>query len=59
MTRVKEVVGLYHFYKGDNFCDFLFVFLYTKPVLKGVYSKRKEFALKFFPFSVDPFPEGR
>ena len=32
------------------------------PFLKGVYSKRKEFAplgSKFFPFRVDPFPERR
>ena len=24
-------------YKGDNFCDFLFAFLYSSPLLKGVY----------------------
>ena len=24
------------FYKGDIFCDNLFAFLYTKPILKGV-----------------------
>ena len=35
---------IYHnFYKGDNFCNILFVFLHTKFVLKGVYSKKKEF----------------
>ena len=30
--------------KGVNFCDFLYAFLYTKPLLKGAFSKRKEFA---------------
>ena len=47
------------FYKGDNFCDFLFAFLHTKL---RVYSNRKEFTAcgsKFFLFRVDPFPEGR
>ena len=33
------LVIFYHFYKGDSFCDFLFVFLYIKPLLKGIYSK--------------------
>ena len=51
------------FQKGDNFNDYLFAFLHTKPLLKrgllwkGVYSKRKEFApkgSKFLPFRVDP-----
>ena len=45
-----------HVYKGDRYCDFLFAFQHTKPLLtKGVYSKRKEFAPlwnKFFPFRV-------
>ena len=34
----------------------------SNPFLKGFYSKRKEFAptgSKFFPFTVDPFSEGR
>ena len=39
------------------------VLYYTpSPILKEVNSKRKEFApngSKFFPFRVDPFPEGR
>ena len=46
------------FTKKDDFCDFLFVFLHIKPLQKGVYSKRKEFApngSKFFPFRVDYF----
>ena len=50
------------FVKGDNFCDLLFNFLDIKPILKGVYSKRKEFAphgSKFFLFKVDPISEGR
>ena len=32
------------FYEGDKFCDFLFAFLHTNPLFKGIYSKRKEFA---------------
>ena len=50
------------FHKGNNFCDFLLVFLHTNPILKMVYSKRKEFAphvSKFFPFRVDPFSEEK
>ena len=41
------------FYKGDNFCDLLFMFLYMNPLLKRAFSERKEFTLlwsKFFPF---------
>ena len=30
------------FDKEDNLCDFLLAFLYIKPLLKRVYSKRKE-----------------
>ena len=47
-------------YKGDNFGDFLFALLHTKPLLKRVYLK--EFAPKgnkFFSFTVDSFSEGR
>ena len=50
-----------HFYKGDNFCDFLFTFLLTKSLLKKFDSKRKEFApkgSKFFPCRLDPFTKG-
>ena len=32
------------FDKGDNFCDILFAFPYTKHFWKGVYSKRKKIA---------------
>ena len=49
------------FYKGDNFCDFMFALLYIKSLLKNIYSKKKEFApcgSKFFPFRVDSFSEG-
>ena len=51
-----------NFYKDDNLCDFLFAFLRTKSLIKGVNSKRKEFAptgSKFFPFRVDRLSEGR
>ena len=36
-----------HFYKGDNFCEFLFAFFFFASVSfwKEVYSKKKEFAL--------------
>lgn len=30
--------------QGDNFWDIPFAFLYTKPLLKWVYNKRKDFA---------------
>ena len=49
------------FYKGDKLRNFMFAFLLIKTLLKGVHSKRKEFAprgSKFFPFRVDPFSEG-
>ena len=48
--------------KRDNVWDSLFAFLrQIKPLLKRVFSKRKEFASmgsKFFPFRVDPFSEA-
>ena len=50
------------FYKGHNFCNFMFAFLHTKSLLKEVYTKKKTFASKgnkFFHFKVDPFSEGR
>ena len=40
---------LCHFYKGDNFCDFLFKFLYNKSRLSGL--------SKLFLFREDAFPE--
>ena len=52
----------HHFYKGDNFCDFMFAFLHITPHLNRAYFKRKEFpptGRKFFPFKVGPFSEGR
>ena len=30
--------------KGDNFCEFLFASVHTKPLSNGVYSKTKELA---------------
>ena len=41
---VVVVRGTILFYNRDNFCDFLFAFLHTKPLLRRGYSKRKEFA---------------
>ena len=34
------------FNKGDNCCDFLFAYKLVYPLLKGVYSYRKEFTQK-------------
>ena len=56
--RRLYIPGRFFFKKRDNFCDFLFGFLRTRPVLKRVHSKRKELAPKgsqFFPFREDPF----
>ena len=42
------------FYKGDNFCDFLFAILYMNLFLKGVYCKKKEsasFGSKYYQVS--------
>ena len=61
------------FYKGDNFCVFLYALLHPKPFWKGSTVKGKNllpmgansFLLeythwsKFFPFTVDPFLKGR
>ena len=52
------------FYKGENFCDFLFVFCSVSsqvPFLKGSTLKGKNLlplGSKFFPFRVDLFSEG-
>ena len=49
------------FYTRENFCDFLFAFTYTNPLLKRGLLIRKEFApsgSKFFPYGVDPFSDG-
>ena len=48
-------------YKGDNFWEYLFALLNTKPLLERVYFKKKEFAptgSKFFHFRVDPCSKG-
>ena len=55
-----DTLGIFSgiFFKGDNFHDFLFAFLHSKPLLKGVYSKKEEFALigsRFFRLRVDLF----
>ena len=51
------------FHKGENFCDFLFAFLRTKPYLKmGLLLKERICSRgeTFFCFKVDPFfSEGR
>ena len=68
LTHESECIHLvdfppFFFHKGDYNTESLFAFLDIKALLKGVYSKRKEFALtgsKFFPFGVDPFSkEGK
>ena len=48
------------FYLRDNFCDFLFAFLYIKALLKPVFSKWKEVTpngIKFLPIGIEFFPE--
>ena len=40
-NRYAWKIFCHFFYKGDNFCDFLFVFLHTQ---KSISSKKKEFA---------------
>lgn len=42
---------LCHFYSGDNFCDFIFAILYTRFLLKDIFSRKKEFAPKGKPSS--------
>ena len=52
---------------GDNFCDFMFASIHTKPILKkGLFLKERicsqtfaSFGSKFFPIIVDPFPKWR
>ena len=53
------VFFMFFFHKGDNFCDFMFVFVHTRSVLKEIYSKRKEFfqGSKSFTFSGGIFSE--
>ena len=54
-SSVKNLYKFIHLYRGDNICNLLFAFLHTKPLLKGVFSKRKEFLPLGVP--VDPFSE--
>ena len=57
LSRLDILVRLH---KEYNLCVFLFAYLHIKPLLKGIYTKRKEFApkgSKFFPSRVDPFSE--
>ena len=40
MSRGADTLGRVSiFYKGDNICDFLYVFLHTKPLLERGLSK--------------------
>ena len=45
-SRGRDTLGKFFtiLHKGDNFCDFMFAFLYTKALIKRIYSKMKEFA---------------
>ena len=61
-STIKIRVYFPPFFARENFCDFLFAFLYNKSLVRRGFSKRKEFApeqSKFFPFRVDPFSESR
>ena len=54
-NRYAWKIILPFFYKGDTFCDFLFVFLHTQ---KSISSKKKEFAptgSQFLAFSAGTF----
>ena len=56
-TELFQRADISPFYKGDNFCNFLFLLLHINHLLK-----KKEFAPKgsiIFPFIVEPFLEGR
>ena len=47
-----------HFYRGDNFCEVMFAFLYCEPFLKRNLLRKKRFApmgSKFIPFREDYF----
>ena len=55
-----HLVNFRRFDKANNCCENLSAFMHITPLLKIVYSKRKEFApneSKFFSFRVDPFSE--
>ena len=41
LSRYLWELDIHHFYKGDNFCNFMFVVLFIKSLFKGVYFKRK------------------
>ena len=53
-----------NFYKGDNFCEFLFSLLNSTPILKrGILSRRGRGEdggswSKFLPFKADYFSKG-
>ena len=53
---------MFFFYKGKSFCDSLLAFRHKRPILKRVFTKRKDFAPQreqILSFRVDPFPKGR
>ena len=52
MTEFCRVLSFHVFiYMRDNLSNFPFAFLYTKPLLKGVYFKRKKNCFQGDPFS--------
>ena len=59
------MVDFHHLYnKGDNFFDFLFAFLHTRPSCKGFFflkgkSLFQRGVSKFFSYRTDPFSESR
>ena len=61
ILKGTKLIDFRHFYKGDNFCDFLFSLKET-PSEKGPIVKGKNLLLrvnKLFLFKVDPFSERR
>ena len=56
LTASTNNLKITYTFRGGNSVKII-----LSPFLKGIYSKRKEFApkwSKFFPFRVDPFSEG-
>ena len=52
------IIFFSNFYKGNNCSDFLLVFLHTKRLWKGVFSKREEFVPNSVSLEQATFPKG-
>ena len=63
MGNAHDTLGRYFTIsaKWDNFVAFCLSYCIPPPSEKGVYSKKKDFALsaiKFFSYRIDPYSEG-